>query len=72
MSKAPEDLPGFAQIVEAMNKGNIPAGGRKMVLSPAMQTKMYEIDSFIRADIRGGGFSSPIQEASLDVTWDLT
>ena len=65
MSKAPEDLPGFAQIVEAMNKGNIPVGGRKMVLSPAMQTKMYEIDSFIRADIRGGGFSSPIQEASL-------
>ena len=62
---APADLPTFAQISEVMNKQNIPVVGRKMVCSPAMQTQMYSIDSFIRADIRGGGFSSPVAEASL-------
>jgi len=65
MSAAPSDLSAFANIVEAMNVQNIPVAGRNMILSPAMQTKMYEIESFIRADIRGGGFTSPVQEATM-------
>jgi hypothetical protein len=62
---APDDLEKFAQIVEKMNKQNIPMTNRKLLVTPAMQTKLYSIPEFVRADIRGGGFSSPISEASL-------
>ena len=65
MSGAPAELGDFANIVEGMNVGNIPVGGRKMVVSPKMQTKLYEIESFVSANIRGQGFQSPIQEASM-------
>ena len=64
-SNAPASLETFADIVEVMNKQNIPVAGRRCILSPAMQTKMYGVDEFVRADIRGSGFSSPITEASM-------
>lgn len=62
---APNTLATVAGIVEKMNKQNIPMTNRKLVVSPAMQTALYSIDAFTRADFRGGGFTSPVQEATL-------
>ena len=62
---APNSLATVAGIVEKMNKQNIPMTNRKLVVSPAMQTALYSIDAFTRADFRGGGFTSPVQEATL-------
>lgn len=62
---APASLPEVAAIVEKMNNQMIPMEGRKMLVSPSMQSALYGIDAFVRADIRGGGFTSPVQEASL-------
>ena len=62
---APKTLVDIASIVEKMNHQMIPMTNRKLLVSPAMQSALYEIDAFVRADIRGGGFTSPVQEASL-------
>lgn len=62
---APKTLVDIAAIVEKMNHQMIPMTNRKLLVSPAMQSALYEIDAFVRADIRGGGFTSPVQEASL-------
>ena len=43
----------------------IPMENRKLLVSPAMQSALYGIDAFVRADIRGGGFTSPVAEAGL-------
>lgn len=61
---APEDLADIAGVVEKMNNQKIPMTNRKMLVSPAMQTKLYSIPEFVRADIRGTG-TSPVEEASL-------
>ena len=62
---APGDLSSIAKIVQKMNEQKIPMQNRKMLVSPAMQTALYNIDAFVRADIRGGGFTSPVDEANL-------
>ncbi len=62
---APATLPEVAAIVEKMNNQMIPMENRKLLVSPSMQSALYSIDAFVRADIRGGGFTSPVQEASL-------
>jgi hypothetical protein len=62
---APKTLVDIAAIVEKMNHQMIPMTNRKFLVSPAMQSALYEIDAFVRADIRGGGFTSPVQEAQL-------
>ena len=62
---APATLPEVAAIVEKMNNQMIPMENRKLLVSPSMQSALYGIDAFVRADIRGGGFTSPVQEASL-------
>jgi hypothetical protein len=62
---APNSLTSIAGIVEKMNKQNIPMSNRKLLVSPAMQTALYNIEAFTRADFRGGGFTSPVQEATL-------
>ena len=61
---APSDLEHIASIVEKMNNQNIPMTNRKFLVSPAMQTALYGIDEFVRADIRGAA-TSPVEEASL-------
>ena len=61
---APESLESIAQVVEKMNNQMIPMQNRKFLVSPAMQTKLYKISEFVRADIRGAA-SSPVEEASL-------
>ena len=62
---APATLPEVAAIVEKMNNQMIPMENRKLLVSPSMQSALYAIDAFVRADIRGGAFTSPVQEASL-------
>jgi len=62
---APNTLTTIAGIVEKMNKQNIPMSNRKLLVSPAMQTALYNIEAFTRADFRGGGYVSPVQEATL-------
>lgn len=62
---APNTLPEIAAVVEKMNIHRIPTTNRKMVVSPVMQSALYNIDAFVRADIRGGGYTSPVAEASL-------
>ena len=62
---APATLPEVAAIVEKMNNQMIPMENRKLLVSPSMQSALYGIDAFVRADIRGGAFTSPVQEASL-------
>jgi len=62
---APDDLESIAKIVQKMNEQKIPMQNRKLLVSPAMQTALYKIDAFVRADIRGGGFTSPVDEANL-------
>lgn len=62
---APASLPNVASIVERMNNQMIPMENRKLLVSPAMQSALYSIDAFVRADIRGGGFTSPVAEAAL-------
>jgi len=62
---APNSLTAIAGIVEKMNKQNIPMSNRKLLVSPAMQTALYNIEAFTRADFRGGGYVSPVQEATL-------
>ena len=61
---APSSLTHVASIVEKMNNQNIPMTNRKFLVSPAMQTALYGIDEFVRADIRGAA-TSPVEEASL-------
>jgi len=61
---APSDLNHVASIVEKMNNQNIPMTNRKFLVSPAMQTALYGITEFVRADIRGAA-TSPVEEASL-------
>lgn len=61
---APNFLTEVAAVVEKMNIQNIPMTNRKMLVSPVMQTSLYGIPEFVRADIRGIG-TSPVQEASL-------
>tara|TARA_Y100000816_G_C26082168_1_gene570489 strand:- start:528 stop:1850 length:1323 start_codon:yes stop_codon:yes gene_type:complete len=61
----PSSLADVAAIVERMNNQMIPMENRKLLVSPAMQSALYGIDAFVRADIRGGGFTSPVAEASL-------
>ena len=61
---APSSLNHVASIVEKMNNQNIPMTNRKFLVSPAMQTALYGIDEFVRADIRGAA-TSPVEEASL-------
>jgi hypothetical protein len=48
-----------------MNNQMVPMENRKLLVSPAMQSALYGIDAFVRADIRGGGFTSPVAEAAL-------
>lgn len=61
---APSSLTHVASIVEKMNNQNIPMTNRKFLVSPAMQTALYGITEFVRADIRGAA-TSPVEEASL-------
>ena len=61
---APNSLADVAAIVEKMNIQKIPMQNRKLLVSPAMQTALYSIPEFVRADIRGAA-SSPVEEASL-------
>jgi len=61
---APSSLNHVASIVEKMNNQNIPMTNRKFLVSPAMQTALYGITEFVRADIRGAA-TSPVEEASL-------
>ena len=61
---APSSIAQIAGIVEKMNKQNIPMTNRKLLVSPAMQTALYGIEAFTRADFRGIS-SSPLQEATL-------
>ena len=61
---APSALTHVASIVEKMNNQNIPMTNRKFLVSPAMQTALYGITEFVRADIRGAA-TSPVEEASL-------
>lgn len=61
---APSLLSHIAGIVEKMNNQNIPMTNRKLLVTPAMQTALYSIPEFVRADIRGIG-TSPVEEASL-------
>jgi len=61
---APDSLTEIAAIVEKMNTQRIPVTGRKLVVSPKMQSALYGITEFVRADIRGSAIS-PIEEASL-------
>lgn len=61
---APNTLGEVAAIVEKMNIQRIPMTNRKFVVSPVMQSALYGIDAFVRADFRGAS-SSPVEEASL-------
>jgi len=61
---APSALSEVAAIVEKMNVQRIPMTGRKFIVSPVMQSALYSIDEFVRADIRGAA-TSPVEEASL-------
>lgn len=61
---APASLSAIAGIVEKMNNQNIPMMNRKLLVSPGMQTALYSIPEFVRADIRGAA-TSPVEEASL-------
>jgi len=61
---APNTLGEVAAIVEKMNIQRIPMTGRKFIVSPVMQSALYGITEFVRADIRGSA-TSPVEEASL-------
>ena len=61
---APNTLGEVAAIVEKMNIQRIPMTGRKFIVSPVMQSALYGITEFVRADIRGAA-TSPVEEASL-------
>ena len=61
---APNTLGEVAAIVEKMNVQRIPMTGRKFIVSPVMQSALYGITEFVRADIRGAA-TSPVEEASL-------
>ena len=61
---APSALSEVAAIVEKMNIQRIPMTGRKFIVSPVMQSALYGITEFVRADIRGSA-TSPVEEASL-------
>lgn len=61
---APNSLADMAAIVEKMNKQKIPMTNRKMIVSPAMQSALFSIEEFVRANFRGTA-TSPVEEASL-------
>jgi len=61
---APNTLGEVAAIVEKMNIQRIPMTGRKFIVSPVMQSALYSVAEFVRADIRGAA-TSPVEEASL-------
>lgn len=61
---APNTLAEVAAIVEKMNIHRIPMTNRKLIVSPVMQSALYSINEFVRADIRGIG-TSPVEEATL-------
>ena len=61
---APNSLADMAAIVEKMNNQKIPMTNRKMIVSPAMQSALFSIEEFVRANFRGTA-TSPVEEASL-------
>jgi len=60
---APNSTADMAAIIEAMNNQMIPMTNRKFVVSPSMQTSLYEISEFVRAN--ESGRVSPLTEAQL-------
>lgn len=61
---APNTLAEVAAIIEKLNNQRVPMTNRKFLVSPAMQSALYSINEFVRADIRGIA-SSPVEEAAL-------
>ena len=60
---APNSKTDMAAIVETMNNQMIPMTNRKFVVSPSMQTALYNISEFVRAN--ESGRVSPLTEAQL-------
>ena len=60
---APNSKTDMAAIIETMNNQMIPMTNRKFVVSPSMQTALYNISEFVRAN--ESGRVSPLTEAQL-------
>ena len=60
---APNSTADMAAIIEAMNNQMIPMTNRKFVVSPSMQTSLYNISEFVKANESGN--VSPLTEAQL-------
>jgi len=60
---APNSTADMAAIIETMNNHMIPMTNRKLVVSPSMQTSLYSISEFVRANESGN--VSPLTEAQL-------
>lgn len=61
---APNSLADVSAVVEKMNRQKIPQQGRKMIVSPTMQTQIYSIDNFVQAQMSGDN-TSPVRDALL-------
>ena len=60
---APNSKEDVAAIIETMNNQMIPMTNRKLVVSPSMQTALYSISEFVKAN--ESGRVSPLTEAQL-------